>query len=596
MIPMPWEHTKIEVTVTKTPGRVIEMRRQTLKISLSLAAVLAVAACAPTAPPSQRTEGEAASAPQRVLVIAIRGEPPSIAARPLVPFTQALNTPLYLFNATLDYRDERAVPHPYLAEALPQLDTDTWRVLPDGKMETRYQLKPNLTWQDGTPLTAEDFVFGWRVYAAPQLGATGSPPIGLMDEVAAPDSRTITIRWKQLYPDAAVFASAATTGFQALPRHLLDPHFQSMDPVAFTGLPFWSSEYVGLGPYRVERWEPGTFIQGRAFEGYVLGKPKIDRIELRIIPDAQTAVANLLAGEVHFVSDFVLTVTDGQTLEREWPQHGGGTVLYSPVSLRSSVVQLRPNAVETPALLDVRVRRAIAFATDSVTAVDVLTAGKGLPSNTLTSPGVSYYGEIERVIQKYQYDPRRTQQLMEEAGHIKGADGFFTAADGAPVKFSVASSAGPKNESEAAAYVDSQRRAGLDVTQRVVAAAQLDDPELRALLPGLQIRGGGDVPVTYTSAQIPGPENRWRGENRGGWSNPEYDRFFQAYTSTLAEAERVKQLAQMQRLLTEELPVIPHFFGVETNPHMSALKGPVARQAPGGSSTFFNAHQWEWVK
>ena len=83
----------------------------------------------------------------------------------------ALNTPLFLFNATLDYRDERDVAQPYLGEGLPKVDTDTWRLLPDGKMETKYVLKPNLTWQDGHPLSADDFVFAYQVYSTPSLGA-----------------------------------------------------------------------------------------------------------------------------------------------------------------------------------------------------------------------------------------------------------------------------------------------------------------------------------------------------------------------------------------------------------------------------------------
>ena len=52
--------------------------------------------------------------------------------------------------------NERALPVPYLATALPQLETDTWRVLPDGRMETTFVLRPGLTWHDGEPLTAED--------------------------------------------------------------------------------------------------------------------------------------------------------------------------------------------------------------------------------------------------------------------------------------------------------------------------------------------------------------------------------------------------------------------------------------------------------
>jgi ABC-type transport system substrate-binding protein len=183
---------------------------------------------------------------------------------------------------------------------------------------------------------------------------------------------------------------------------------------------------------------------------------------------------------------------------------------------------------------------------------------------------------------------------MEEAGFSKGTDGFFAGRNGQPVRFTVASSAGTKNESEAATYVDSLRRAGFDATQRILPAAQIADPEQRALLPGLQIRGGGTQLVTYTSAQIPGPGNRWRGENRGGWSNPTYDRAFHAYSSSLAEPERIRQIAEMERVMTTDVPVIPHFFGAETNAHVGALQGPVARHTPGTSGTFLHVHTWEW--
>jgi ABC-type transport system substrate-binding protein len=60
-------------------------------------------------------------------------------------------------------------------------------------METTHRLKPNLVWHDGMPLDAQDFVFAWRVYAVPALGVSGTIPISAMEEVVAPDARTVTI-------------------------------------------------------------------------------------------------------------------------------------------------------------------------------------------------------------------------------------------------------------------------------------------------------------------------------------------------------------------------------------------------------------------
>src|SRR6476660_6201894 len=78
--------------------------------------------------------------PTRTLVMIARGEPPSLAAKPLVS-AGAVGNIVPLFNATLDYVDENGTAHPYLAEALPELNTDSWRVSPDGRMETTYRLK-----------------------------------------------------------------------------------------------------------------------------------------------------------------------------------------------------------------------------------------------------------------------------------------------------------------------------------------------------------------------------------------------------------------------------------------------------------------------
>jgi len=570
------------------------MRKIVSPLLLPLVAALALAACAPAVPATPSGEqggGPAApTAPQRTLVMAVRGEPPSLAAQELVAFSGSLQRPRELFNAQLDFRDERAVPRAVLAEALPQLNTDTWRVFPDGRMETTHKLKPNLTWHDGTAVSAEDFAFAWRVYATPDFGQSTTPPIGQMEEVVAPDPRTVVIRWRQLYPDAV----SLDRDFQALPRHILEQPFRDLDSIAFTSHPFWTFEYVGLGPYRLTGWEPGAFLLGGAFDNYVLGRPKIDQIKLVFITDPQTALANTMAGEVHLVADPIFGVPEGLTLEQHWAQGQGGTVLYSPVGMRTSVVQLRPEHVESPALLDLRVRKAVRLGLDSASAIDALTGGKAVLTHTIISPGVDFDAEIERAIQKYSYDPRQAQQLMEEAGFRKGPDGFFVGGDGKRVEFSIASSAGERQEQEVAVYVDSVRRAGFDVSQRVVSVQQLRDPRNRALIPGLQIRGGADEHVSYTSEQIPGPDNRWHGDNRGAWSSAEYDRLHRDYMTTLEPPERVRQVAQMERTLNQDAAVVPLMFNVYTVPHVAALQGPVARHTPLAGDTFLHVHQWEW--
>src|SRR5438445_200732 len=83
-------------------------------------------------------------------------------------------------------------------QALPPLNPATWRVSPDGRMETTYRLRPGLPWHDGRSLTADDFVFAWGVYSTPGLALFLSNPQDMMEEVTATDPRTFTVRWRVL--------------------------------------------------------------------------------------------------------------------------------------------------------------------------------------------------------------------------------------------------------------------------------------------------------------------------------------------------------------------------------------------------------------
>ncbi|MEA2640373.1 MAG: hypothetical protein QOF51_1767, partial [Chloroflexota bacterium] len=104
--------------------------------------VLLAGACspssAPTSQPGAPTAGNPGSsnvAPStKTLVAAVRVEPATVATRPLRQTGVALYLPTGMFNAGIAYLDGKGVPHPYLVEALPELGTDSWKLLDDGHM------------------------------------------------------------------------------------------------------------------------------------------------------------------------------------------------------------------------------------------------------------------------------------------------------------------------------------------------------------------------------------------------------------------------------------------------------------------------------
>src|SRR4051794_37004688 len=208
--------------------RTILSASRALRSGMLAALVMLVSCAQPGREPSSAGSPSGASGEARqnpVLSMVVRYEPPPLAVRALLDAGGGISSTTRLFNAQLDIEDGDGNPRPYLAEELPRLNTDSWRVLPDGRMETSYHLRPNLSWHDGTPLTSEDFTFAWRVYSRPALGVA-SQVLGTVEDVTAPDSRSVVIRWKQLYPEAG----GLRFEFQPLPRHLLEANLEAGEP------------------------------------------------------------------------------------------------------------------------------------------------------------------------------------------------------------------------------------------------------------------------------------------------------------------------------------------------------------------------------
>jgi peptide/nickel transport system substrate-binding protein len=560
--------------------------------------VVALAACAP-APPG-RTEGTssspAVSSPGRTLTMAVRYEVTDLA--PKIAGSSSPQVTKRLFNAALALIDGVGSPRPYLAEGLPQLNTDGWRLFPDGRMETTYRLRANLTWHDGAPLTAEDFAFAYRVYTAGQ-GAFIPVPQDQIEAVLAPDPRTVVIRWRTPYADAGALVDEE---LDALPQHILGSAFAAFeqDPGGrdtFLAQPYWTNEYVGAGPFRLERWEPGSQFLGAAFDGHALGRPKIDRVIIRIIGDENTVLTNVLSGNVDFTADFTMRFEHGTLLRREWEAAGKGKVFLNPSSAITFNIQLRPEYVGDAGLLDPRVRKALAHSIDRAALNEGVYEGQGIMAEHTVPPTVPYFGDVDRAALKYPFDSRITERLLSEAGYAL-RDGVFSSAAGDRLNLDVRVTAGPEFERSQAILVDTWRRAGVDAQGSILAAAQARDVMARQTFPGIASRGGGVTERSLTSGEIGTAANRWVGDNRGGWSSSEYDRLWESFNSSLDPGQKTGHFVQMIRVVTDQLPIFTMYFAIQVNTHVAALRGPDPGTSGVGTLTrgtlrYWNIHDWE---
>ena len=156
--------------------------------------------------------------------------------------------------------------------------------------------------------------------------------------------------------------------------------------------------------------------------------------------------------------------------------------------------------------------------------------------------------------------------------------------------------AGVQNETERTIMAAGWRQAGFDIQEAVLPVAQAQDGQARATFPGLYAFStnlGEAALRNFASAFIPRPEIRWTVSNRGGWSNSEYDRLADAFITTLDRDQRIQQMAQMTKLLSEELPAISLYYDLGPVAHVSALRGPVPVGPDTSGLVSWNVQDWE---
>lgn len=554
---------------------------------------LLAAGCVPAA--QTTTTGEKQPSPRpaagRMLVLVSGRELPSFAPKPLTPTASSARAGISaaMLNARLVYMNQRAQPQPFLAESLPQLNTDTWRIFPDGTMETIYRLSPILTWHDGQPLTAEDFVFAWRVYATPEFGLSEDRGFRSIESVVALDARNVLIRWKEQYFEAG----RVYDELPPLPRHILERPYEESPGTTFIGLPYWTSEYVGAGPWKLERREPGAFFEARAFSGFVFGRPKIDQVRVMYQIDPNIVVATLLAGDAHLTDSALLHGEDGVTLERVWADNKAGVVQWTTDIGKVQEFQGRPEfAVPTQLATDPRVRQAIMFAIDRVALTELCTAGKGLIREVYSHPAEDHYDTVlQAVPHRYPYDARRAEQLLTQAGFSRGADSGWRTPGGERFTFEQYGLGGTTDEKDSAAIIENLRRFGIEANSHVFATARSSQEE-RSKISGM-LNGSVALPDMYYSRNAARPENRWTGRNRYGFVSAELDGYITGYLNTVDATERIQNLAQMERIAMEQLPAIPTYYHAVVIAHAASLKG-VAQNLLREGGTERLMWNWEW--
>ena len=565
------------------------MRRTVIVASCLLGLVLGCAApAAPSSAPGRSPQQVQPAAPKRI-VAAIRGTTPILYRKLAVGATYSGLAYLErIVNGGLVNVDTQGALLPYLAEAVPTIENGLWKVFPDGRMETTWRIKSGAKWHDGQPVTGEDIAFTARVEQDKSLGWNYNPAYDAIEKVDAPDAATVTITWKEPFVEADRLFSPSPAGGNTralpLPRHLLERAFMD-DRATFLNLPYWGPELVATGPFKVREMVADEHLLLTANADHVLGKPRIDEVEVRFIPDSNTLIANILAGEIDVtIDERAVSFEEARNLKEQWP---GGRIelgLGGMPTISAQFLTPRPTVVS-----DVRFRRALLHGIDRQEMVDTIQGGLAAVADSIVGPDMMEWPYIEKSLVHYEYDPRKAIQMIEALGYSKATDSFFRDGTGERLNVEVRATVTVINQKSMLSVVDYWQRIGVAAEPHTVTIQRQGELEYMVTFPGfLLLRGPRELTAFQNqhSTRAALPEKGFAGINRGRYMSPEYDSLIDSYFKTIPFQERMQVLGQILHHESDQLPQMRLFTDPEPTPVSNRLKN-VPPASP------WNAYEWE---
>ncbi|WP_431282068.1 ABC transporter substrate-binding protein [Humitalea sp. 24SJ18S-53] len=414
-----------------------------------------------------------------------------------------------------------------------------------------FKLRPNVTFHNGNPFTADDVVFTIErlpnVPNSPSSFAAYARPIARMEVV---DPLTIRFHTREPYP----LLPLDMTNVRILDR---ETH-QNATTEDFNGL----RAAIGTGPYRVTGYRNGDRLELAANETYFDGRPAFGRVTYRMITNDPARLASLLAGDVDVIdqvptSDLArlradnrvaLAETVGLRLVFLGLDHLRGASENSPFVTDNDGRPLGRNPLK-----DVRVRRALSMAIDRQAIVERVMEGAATPAGQFLPPGT--YSHAPNLTATA-FDPDGARRLLAEAGYPNG----FRMQLNSPNDRYI-------NDSRIAqAVAQMWTRVGVRTSVDAQTWATFVGRAARAEYSTHLIGWGSNPDASHPLRNILATVSRELGRgssNRGHYSNPEVDGLLNQALVELNEAQREQIMIRAQTMAAEDVAVIP--LHIQTN-------------------------------
>ncbi len=434
----------------------------------------------------------------------------------------------------------------------------SWEISDDGLVYT-FHLNENVKWHDGSPFSSSDVKF--TLEAIKKNNGTAVSSLSDITEITTPDNNTVVIKIAK--PNASFLGYLAWYGTFILPEHI----YSKAEWAAGT-----DTQMIGTGPFKYTEYKTGvnlTLEKNADFYGKV---PYVDKLIYSIIPDSNTMVQSLYNGEIDILVDPPAAEVEKMQADPK---------LNVKTSLFPSRTYVAYNFDKEP-FNKPEVRKALAYALDSDEIIVKALKGQGLKSKHFLSPVFAWAVSDDFAVPGY--NPGKAKELLEQAGYNPDKDGNYLDITLDTFQYTAF-------EDIAAVMKDQLKKAGINLTINVSDYASWEAKILTDRNFQLYLSGGyqgPDVGAVTTRVSTGAPLNGM------GYSNPKLDQLLKEGSELVKQEERVAKYVEVQRILSEDVPIFPitEYVGYETI--QAYVKGdPFSKEVI--DQTSFSEYSYVWL-
>ncbi len=444
-------------------------------------------------------------------------------------------------------------------------------VAADGKSVT-WKLKQGVKWSDGTDFTADDVLFTYQYMKDPKTASVNARFVENVANVEAPDKYTVKVTLKNATPNPY-------EAFVGQNGHIIQKkQFQDYMGEKAKDAP-GNLKPVGTGAYAVKDFKPGDVVVYEPNQYYRdPNKPFFKEVQIKGGGDATSAArAVFQTGDADYAWNLQVPWTVMQPLIAL--NKGEAVTLPSSQFERLNINFADPNkevdgarsepSTKHPFFSDPKVRQALAMSVDRKPIAEQLYGAYGKATCNVLNAPPDYVSPNTDKLDVCKFDLAKAEQLLDEAGWKKGADGI-RAKDGQRLKILFQTSVNPVRQSTQELIKANWAKIGIDTELKSVNASVFFDgsagstDNINHFYADVQMyTSGSDQPdptnffVQWTTAQLASKSNEWRGQNFSRYSNPEFDKVADQLRTELDPAKRKDLILKANDILVSDVVMIP---------------------------------------